>query len=187
MHGSSNIYGQWKHVGHITGGTVIAPLFQIVRMLIDNPSGYTTDIHLLFLNRLEEDILLRDELDAMVQSSEGRFRVTYSLTSPSLVANDELGIEGSNNDPIIHNRKDNEFEYGRGSVDMVKNTLPPPMGGDGTTMVLVCGTDGFVEWWGGPVGRGPPKKNGSKGPKVQGPLLGLLKDAGYHESEVFKY
>ena len=57
----------------------------------------------------------------------------------------------------------------------------------GTQLVLVCGTDGFVETWAGPIGRGPPKPDGSKGPKVQGPLLGLLADAGFDASEVFKY
>ena len=63
----------------------------------------------------------------------------------------------------------------------------PPSTKDGKTMILVCGTDGFVAHWGGPIGRGPKKPDGSKGPKVQGPLLGVLAAAGFDESEVFKY
>ena len=54
-------------------------------------------------------------------------------------------------------------------------------------MVLVCGKDGFVETWAGAVGRGPKKADGSKGPKIQGPLMGLLAESGYDASEVFKY
>ena len=59
--------------------------------------------------------------------------------------------------------------------------------GDGSTQILVCGTDGFVATWGGPVGRAPKLADGSKGPKIQGPLHGLLAAAGYDEAEVFKY
>ena len=71
-------------------------------------------------------------------------------------------------------------------LGMISQALPPPTN-DGTTMVLVCGTDGFVETWAGPIARGPRLADGSKGPKVQGPLLGLLAAAGYDASEVFKY
>ena len=68
----------------------------------------------------------------------------------------------------------------------VSAALPPPRG-DGSTMVLVCGTDGFVELWGGPVARAPKQPGEKKGAKVQGPLLGLLAEAGFDASEVFKY
>ena len=109
---------------------------------------------------------MRNELDELAAAHPGRFEVNYSLTAPP---NGWAGYSG------------------RGSVEMIKGALPPPAGGDGSTMVLVCGTDGFVETWGGPVARGPRKADGSKGAKVQGPLLGLLADAGFKPSEVFKY
>jgi hypothetical protein len=54
-------------------------------------------------------------------------------------------------------------------------------------MILVCGRDDFVYTWSGPVVRAPPKADGTKGPKIQGPLLGILQDSGFDESEVFKY
>jgi len=170
MLGSPNIYKRWRHVGLVAGGTGIAPLFQIAAMLLKDSSGYTTDISLLSINRHREDILLKDELESMVKSSKGRFRTTFSLTSNTDERKDSDGIE-----------------HGRGSLDMVQKALPPPDRGDDATIILVCGTDGFVEYWGGPIGRGPPKPDGSKGPKIQGPLLGLLGRAGYKESEVFKY
>lgn len=196
MHGSPNLLRRWKHVGLVAGGTGVAPLFQIATMLLADDSGYTTDIHLLFVNRVEEDILLRDQLEEMVGESGGRFRVTYSLTNNA--EEDESttddgdgsthhgggGGEGESSTGFDHRPT---LEQGRGSTSMVQKSLPPPTGGDGTTMILVCGTDGFVDWWAGPVGRAPPKADGAKGPKIQGPLLGLLRDAGYDESEVFKY
>jgi len=167
MHGSPNLYKRWRHVGLIAGGTGIAPLFQIATMLLDDTSGYTTDVHLLSINRRREDILLREELESLVKSSRGRFRVTYSLTDPS--------------------NNDGEVEHGRGTTGMIQKALPSPAGADGSTMILICGKDGFVDWWAGPIARGPPKPDGSKGSKVQGPLLGLLARAGYDATEVFKY
>jgi len=167
-------------VGLVAGGTGIAPLFQLATALLDDPSGYTTDVHLLFVNRKEEDILLRDRLDEMVVAREGRFRVTYSLTS----LEEEEEEEAANDSTGAVTTK---LEKGRGSVSMIQKSLPPPTKGDGSTMILVCGTDGFVDWWAGPVGRAPATDDGKKGPKIQGPLLGLLRDAGYEESEVFKY
>jgi len=76
--------------------------------------------------------------------------------------------------------------FGRGSEEMARAALPPSTK-DGKTMIFVCGKDGFVRTWAGPVVRGPQKPDGSKGPKIQGPLLGILASRGYHADEVFKY
>eukprot|EP00566_Odontella_aurita_P036291 CAMPEP_0113554448 /NCGR_PEP_ID=MMETSP0015_2-20120614/16154_1 /TAXON_ID=2838 /ORGANISM="Odontella" /LENGTH=278 /DNA_ID=CAMNT_0000455589 /DNA_START=175 /DNA_END=1011 /DNA_ORIENTATION=+ /assembly_acc=CAM_ASM_000160 len=167
MHGSPTVSRRWKRVGLVAGGTGLAPLLQIARIVLADPDD-EAKVQLLFVNRRAEDILMKDELDRMAEEHSDRFSVTYSLTG-SDVPESWSG------------------ERGRGDLDIVKKALPPPAGGDGSTMVLVCGMDGFVDTWGGPVCRGPPKTDGSKGPKIQGPLLGLLKEAGYDESEVFKY
>ena len=205
MHGSPLVCRRWRRVGLVAGETGTAPLFQIAGMLLDDPGGYTREVGLLFVNRREEDILLRDEIEDMVEESGGRFRVTYSITGGSDSSSVDAGIDTDAAGELdAHNRdatdyqqntatarckqtKDTKFEYIRGSTDIIQKALPPPHNKDGTTMVLVCGTDGFVDWWSGPVARGPPKEDGTKGAKIQGPLLGLLRDAGYDESEVFKY
>mmetsp|Transcript_12212 Transcript_12212/g.29128 ORF Transcript_12212/g.29128 Transcript_12212/m.29128 type:complete len:109 (+) Transcript_12212:18-344(+) len=108
---------------------------------------------------------MRAQLDALAAEHPERLQVAYSLTAPS------QGWEGYT---------------GRGDVEMIRKALPPSTK-DGRTMIFVCGTDGFVATWGGPVGRAPNKPDGSVGEKVQGPLMGLLADAGYDASEVFKY
>lgn len=167
MHGSSSILNRgWKHVGLVAGGTGIAPLYQIVQILMKDESK--TNIYVLSINHKEEDILLKEELDQLAKEYPGQVKVTYSLTEQPDA------------------KESDKFEYGRGSVDMVRKALPDPSLKD-EVMLFVCGRDGFVQTWSGPVGRAPPPKEGGKGPKIQGPLQGLLKDAGYDESQVFKY
>ena len=168
FHGSPAISGRWDHIGLVAGGTGVAPLVQIIRIVLDDPADPTT-VSLLSVNRREDDILMREELDRLAAEHPGRFRVTYTLTG-------EGGGEGQW-----------DGRRGRGDAGMALEALPPPAGGDGSTMIFVCGTDGFVDTWAGPVGRAPPLADGSKGPKVQGALTGILRRAGYTESEVFKY
>ncbi len=164
MHGDASVSRRWANLGLVGGGTGIAPLLQIARIVLDDPED-TSRVSILSINRREEDILAREELERLAAAHPGRLSLSFSLTSPP------AGWGG---------------HAGRGSLAMVRDALPPPTG-DGTTQILVCGTDGFVATWGGPVGRAPPLPDGSKGPKVQGPLLGLLADAGFVASEVFKY
>ena len=163
VHGSSEVVGRgWKHVGLVAGGTGIAPHYQILQILLRDEAE--TQIQILSINRHEQDILLRDEMDTLSKQNPKRLSITYSLTDGSTVES---------------------MESGRGSVDMIRRALPDPTL-DGV-MVFVCGKDGFVEAWGGRVCRAPPPEGKKKGPKIQGPLLGLLKDAGYSEEQVFKY
>ena len=37
FHGSSNLYGRWKHAGLIASGTGVATIFQISTMLLADP------------------------------------------------------------------------------------------------------------------------------------------------------
>lgn len=163
MHGSPVVARRWKHVGLVAGGTGIAPLFQIVKILLDDPEDIAK-IYVLSINRFEHDILMMEELDRMAEIYPERIRVTYSLTGS------DAGVN---------------WDHNRGGVDLALKALPPPSSPD--SMIFVCGKDGFVSFWGGPIGRGPRAPDGSKGPKIQGPLIGVLKDAGYDESQVFKY
>ena len=163
MHGRASVLGRWKQVGLVAGGTGIAPLFQIMTLLLKND---TNQIRVLSINHSVEDILMKKELDDLAEQYKDRLTVTYSLTR------DRPSPESA-------------MEAGRGSVEMVKRALPDPSADD--VMIMVCGRDEFVDFWGGPVGRAPPLPDGSKGPKIQGPLLGLLKESGFDAAQVFKY
>lgn len=169
MHSSPNVLGRWKHVGLVAGGTGIAPLYQILIMLLKDDAS--CKIHVLSIHRRKEDILMKSELDQIALDYPDQVSVTYSLTG----SNDD----DDDGEPI------GNCQQGRGSKELARQALPDPSLDD--VMVLVCGKDGFVEHWGGKVGRAPPKPDGSKGPKIQAELLGVLKDAGFSASQVFKY
>lgn len=181
MHGAPTILDRnWSHLGFIAGGTGIAPLLQLIYIVLDDADSNNSIIKVLVIDRLEEDILMKDTLDQLARDYPDRFSVTYSLTGVSV--EEEAGT-GTGTDGSI-------YERGRGSIEMAKRALPPPthsLSAGEQTMIFVCGRDGFVETWAGSVGRAPPSADGAKGNKIQGPLMGLLADAGYDASEVFKY
>jgi len=194
MHGSSQIrHRGWNHIGLIAGGTGIAPLLQLARILLesgrdDESNERLPKIHLLFINHTTNDILGRNEIESLRHKYPDNFVITYLLT------HQEEEDEKSNN-----NNNNIRFLYGsRGDVGIAQKALPKPSSlsppdNDTTntvttdTMIFVCGKDLFVEHWAGPVTRGPPPPGKNKGPKIQGPLVGVLKEAGYDESQVFKY
>lgn len=74
-----------RHLGMIAGGTGITPMLQIVRAIVRgrprNGGNDTTQIDLLFANVNPEDILLKEDLDALAREDEG-FRVHYVLNNP---------------------------------------------------------------------------------------------------------
>jgi cytochrome-b5 reductase len=171
VHGSPEVAKRWKHVGLIAGGTGIAPLFQILQILLQDPED-TTQIYVLSINRHQHDILMKGELDHMANQYPNRLHITYHITG------DDDSDKG--------NEKQVQFsQERRGNVDLARKALPDPELDD--VMLFVCGKDGFVSHWGGPICRGPKLADGTKGPKIQGPLLGILKEAGYCEAQVFKY
>jgi cytochrome-b5 reductase len=160
IHGHHEIKNRWKHLGFISGGTGVAPFIQIIRTLLGDPSD-TTQLSLLNINQTENDILMRKELDELAASSNGRFKITNCLTSPSGQWNGATG---------------------RGSVGLVKSSLPNPSLSD--VMIMVCGRDGFVGTWAGETKR--IHENGKKR-KEQGPLTGILSDAGFDQCQVYKF
>lgn len=79
--------GKDEHVEHIVkkfamiaGGTGITPMRQIIQSIVSNPQD-RTEVHLLFANQTEADILLREELDALAKS-DARVKVWYTLDRP---------------------------------------------------------------------------------------------------------
>lgn len=71
-----------RHFGMIAGGTGITPMLQVIRAVIrGRAAGDTTEIDLLFANVNVEDILLKEDLDALAAADKG-FRVHYVLNNP---------------------------------------------------------------------------------------------------------
>lgn len=70
-----------REFGMIAGGTGITPMLQIIRAVLKNPLD-STKINLIYANVNEEDILLKKELDDLVETYPTRFYVYYVLNNP---------------------------------------------------------------------------------------------------------
>ncbi|KAH6654619.1 NADH-cytochrome b5 reductase 1 [Truncatella angustata] len=71
-----------RHFGMVAGGTGITPMLQIIRAVIrGRPTGDRTEIDLIFANVSPQDILLKEDLDALAKEDSG-FRVHYVLDKP---------------------------------------------------------------------------------------------------------
>ncbi|KAG7099398.1 hypothetical protein E1B28_001251 [Marasmius oreades] len=68
-------------IGMIAGGTGITPVLQIIRAALKNPLD-RTKLSLIYANVNEEDILLRSELENLVEKHSNRFKIYYVLNNP---------------------------------------------------------------------------------------------------------
>lgn len=91
--------------GMIAGGSGITPMYQVLCGLLRDPKD-KTQISLVFGNITEEDILIREELDALAAAHPQRFRLHYVLNTPPA-----QGWTGGS---------------GFVSTDIIKAQLPPP-------------------------------------------------------------
>ncbi|KAL6910540.1 ferredoxin reductase-like protein [Trichoderma evansii] len=71
-----------RHFGMIAGGTGITPMLQVIRAIIrGRAAGDKTEVDLIFANVTAQDILLKEDLDALAKEDSG-FRVHYVLDKP---------------------------------------------------------------------------------------------------------
>ena len=136
-----------KHLGMVAGGTGITPMLQIIQEVLRNPDD-KTQISLVFANNGEEDILLKDQLDALAAKHPKRFSVTYVVATPS------AGWKG---------------ERGFCTEHLLRQKLPAP-GPD--VLVFVCGPPGMMNAISGP--KTPDYKQGELAGLLKG--LGFVED-----------
>jgi cytochrome-b5 reductase len=67
--------------GMIAGGTGVTPMYQVAAAILKDPQD-TTRISLLFGNLTADDILIKQELDALAAAHPKRFNVYYVLNTP---------------------------------------------------------------------------------------------------------
>jgi len=162
FHGQLYSTNRWTEIGMVAGGTGIAPMVQMIRTILADPTERTA-ISLVFANRHERDILMRQDLESLAAQHRGRFKVHFVLSSPP-----------------------EDWSAGRGWVTATDMAiLPKP--NQSNVMILVCGRDEFLDTVSGRTTRGKSPKPGKKGPKIQGELTGLLAQAGYDTSQVYKF
>lgn len=134
-----------QSMGLIAGGTGLTPCLQVIRCVLEGngktdgkaePVVDNTCFTLLFQNRTEADILLREELDALVEKYPTRLRVIYFLSNCS---GSEFGT-GKSAEP----RAGSKDAYGtevRGYINaaVVEDILHPSR----CPYVAICGPSGF--------------------------------------------
>jgi cytochrome-b5 reductase len=111
--------GLCKRIGMVAGGTGITPMYQVIRAICENERD-TTEVSLIYANRTEDDILLREELDTFAKRYPKNVKVYYMLDHPPA-----------------------DWAFGSGFVtqDIMAERLPGP-GSD--SKIMVCGPPGMV-------------------------------------------
>ncbi|CAN6654149.1 NADH-cytochrome b5 reductase 1 [Trichomonascus vanleenenianus] len=102
----------------IAGGTGITPMFQIIDAIVKNPND-STKMNLIFANDTEEDILLKDDIDALA-AKYPYFDVHYVVRTPK-------------------DASDGSYSTGLITSDIIKSHVPSD------SMVLISGPPPMIE------------------------------------------
>lgn len=125
---------EFESIGLIAGGSGITPMWQVMQAIASNPED-KTQVTLIYTNKSEKDILLREQFDQLAKTDK-RFTVVYGL--------DKLpkGFNG--------------FE-GYVTPELITKHLPKPEQA-GKAKIFVCGPPPQVEAISG--GKGPKGSQG---------------------------
>ena len=93
-----------KKIGMIAGGTGITPMLQVMRAVMRD-GGDKTQMSLIFANQTEQDILLRDELEALERDNDN-FKLHYTVDRPPA--------------------KGWKYDSGFVTAEMIEKHMPPP-------------------------------------------------------------
>ncbi|CAN6299375.1 unnamed protein product [Urochloa humidicola] len=108
----------------VAGGTGITPIYQVIMAALRDQPEDTMEMHLVYANRSEDDILLRGEIDRWAAEYPDRLKVWYVV---SQVRRPEEGWQ---------------YSVGIVNEDILKEHLPG--GGDGK-LALACGPPPMIE------------------------------------------
>ncbi|RDW92148.1 nitrate reductase [Coleophoma crateriformis] len=119
--GNCEISGKMRFIKRfimICAGSGITPIFQVLRAVLRDKEDPTRCL-VLDGNRLEEDILCREDIDSLVKGNEARCHLMYALTQPD---GNWKGLKGRVGKELL------EREVG-------------PSRGNGEELVLICGPE----------------------------------------------
>ena len=123
------IFPQYERIGMLACGTGIAPMIQIIRIIVENEEE-NTFVHLVYSCRSQHDILLKDQLDHF--ASFWNFTVLYALSQAT--AQSLQPRRGSV-------RYGDKLHFGRIDCELVQREMPLP--NEKHNLVLICGTKSF--------------------------------------------
>ncbi|KAJ1675405.1 hypothetical protein EV182_001334 [Spiromyces aspiralis] len=117
-----------QEIGMIGGGSGITPMLQLIRAVLENPED-KTKLSLLFANRSEDDVILKDELDELAARHPDRFQVHYTIDKAK--------------------RQEWKGDVGFVTTEMIKKYMPDSSKGE-DVLVCVCGPPGMMNLLSGP-------------------------------------
>ncbi|TVU29502.1 hypothetical protein EJB05_21069, partial [Eragrostis curvula] len=115
-----------RRLAMVAGGSGITPVYQVIQAVLRDQPGDGTEMHLVYANRSEDDILLRDELDRWAAEYPDRLKVWYVI---SHVKRPEEGWK---------------YSVGLVTEDVLREHLPE--GCDDDTLALVCGPPAMIQF-----------------------------------------
>ncbi|KAJ1701527.1 hypothetical protein LUZ63_001306 [Rhynchospora breviuscula] len=115
-----------KRLAMIAGGTGITPMYQVAHAILQDHPDDETEMDLVYANRTEDDILLREELDKWASEYPNRFRVWYVI------------------DQVKRPEDGWQFSVGFITESILQRHIP--MGGDEETLALACGPPPMIQF-----------------------------------------
>ncbi|KAF5179908.1 Nitrate reductase [NADH] [Thalictrum thalictroides] len=70
-----------KKLAMLAGGTGITPIYQVMQAILKDPED-ETEMYVVYANRTEDDILLKEELDSWAEQYSERVKVWYVVQVP---------------------------------------------------------------------------------------------------------
>lgn len=116
---------EFEEIGLIAGGSGITPMWQLIQEISSNPQD-KTKVTLLYGNKTEADILLREKFEAL--KNDARFQIVYFLDEAAKSVQAEKGYVGK---------------------EAVQKYLPSADKGD-KAKIFVCGPPPMVKALAGP-------------------------------------
>ncbi|XP_059630818.1 nitrate reductase [NADH]-like [Cornus florida] len=111
-----------RRLAMVAGGTGITPIYQVTQAILNDPDDHT-EMWLVYANRTEDDILLRDELDRWAEEHSDRLKVWYVV---------EKSIRGRW-----------AYSVGMISESVLKDHVP---GASKDTLALACGPPLMIQF-----------------------------------------
>ncbi|XP_074371503.1 nitrate reductase [NADH] 2-like [Apium graveolens] len=124
--GKGNFYASGKqkfakNLAMIAGGSGITPIYQVMQAILKDPED-ETKMFVVFANRTEDDILLKDEMDAWAEKYKNRVKIWYVIGKKL--------------------RDDRKYSVGRISESILREHVPA---GCVDTLALACGPPAMIE------------------------------------------
>ncbi|EHA8587600.1 putative sulfite oxidase [Cocos nucifera] len=114
-----------RRLAMIAGGTGITPVYQVIQAVLRDQPEDRTEMHLVYANRTEDDILLRDELDGWAREHPDQLKVWY----------------------VVGEVKRNEqWRYSTGFVTESILREHIPLGASDDTLALACGPPPMIQF-----------------------------------------